>query len=77
MIKPAFIAAAICTVTTAAQAVPIAPVTPDTAPKIIQVRWLCGPYRACWWQPDGTGIGYCWYPRPNYSEWRYRERYRR
>ena len=57
---------------TAASAMPIAPVPADTAAKIEQVRWVCGPYGRCWWRPNYYGgySAYGYYPRHRY--WRHR-----
>jgi len=56
---------------TAASAAPIAPVSSNAAGKIEQVRWVCGPYGRCWWQPNYYGYyGYGYAPRPYY--WRHR-----
>ena len=70
-----FAAAAICCglTVTAASAMPIAPIAPDPAAKIEQVRWVCGPYGRCWWRPNyyrGYGA-YAYYPRRHYWHRRY------
>jgi hypothetical protein len=56
---------------TAASAMPIAPVQADTAAQVEQVRWVCGSYGRCWWQPnyDGGYSAYAYYPRHRY--WRH------
>lgn len=66
--KTLFAAAAVCggLATTAATAMPIAPVATDSAAKIEQVRWVCGAYGRCWWRPN---YGYAYAPRPY---WRHR-----
>ena len=72
--KVLFAAAAICggLATTAATAMPIAPVATDSAAKIEHVRWVCGAYGRCWWRPNYYGgyYGYAYAPRPHY--WRHR-----
>jgi len=55
--------------TTAATAMPIAPVATDSAAKIEQVRWVCGAYGRCWWRPNYYGGYYAYAPRPY---WRHR-----
>ncbi len=57
--------------TTAATAMPIAPVANDSAANIEQVRWVCGPHGRCWWRPNYYGgyYGYAYAPRPY---WRHR-----
>jgi hypothetical protein len=71
-LKLMFTAAALCggLLSTAASAMPIAPVQADTAAKVEQVRWVCGPYGRCWWRPNYYGgyYGYGYYPRHRY--WR-------
>ena len=68
-----FAAAAICggLATTAATAMPIAPLANDSAAKVEQVRWVCGPNGRCWWRPNYYGgyYGYAYAPRPY---WRHR-----
>jgi len=55
---------------TTATAMPIAPMATGPAAKIEQVRWVCGPYGRCWWQPNYYGYyGYAYGPRPY---WRHR-----
>ena len=72
--KVLFATAAICggLATTAATAMPVAPLANDSAAKIEQVRWVCGPYGRCWWRPNYYGgyYGYAYAPRPYY--WRHR-----
>jgi hypothetical protein len=58
--------------TTAATAMPVAPLASDSAAKIEHVRWVCGAYGRCWWRPNyyGGSYGYAYAPRPHY--WRHR-----
>ena len=77
-----FTAAAICggLTATAVSAMPIAPAPADTAAKLEQVRWVCGPYGRCWWRPNyyyGGYYGYGYYPRRFYYRPYYRPYYGR
>jgi len=78
-IRLIFAGTAICGafIATAASAMPIAPVSSNTAANVEQVRWVCGPYGRCWWQPNYYGgyYGYGYAPRPYY--WRHRYWHRR
>jgi hypothetical protein len=74
-IRLIFAGAAICGAftATAVSAMPIVTVPANAAANIEQVRWVCGPYGRCWWQPNYYGggyYGYGYYPRPYY--WRHR-----
>jgi hypothetical protein len=73
-IKLIFATAALCgglTATTAASAMPIAPVPADSAANVEQVRWVCNPYGRCWWQPNYYGA-YAYYPRHHHRHHHYR-----
>jgi hypothetical protein len=62
--------------TTAASAMPVAPLPSDEVSNVENVRWVCGYYGRCWWRPNYyVGYGaYAYYPyRPHYfGGWRYR-----
>ncbi len=77
--KILFATAAICggLATTAATAMPVAPLTNDSAAKIEHVRWVCGAYGRCWWRPNYYGgyYGYAYAPRPYWRHRYWRRRY--
>jgi hypothetical protein len=77
--KVLFAAAALCggLATTAATAMPIAPVANEPAAKTEQVRWVCGAYGRCWWRPNYYGgyYGYAYAPRPYYRHRYWRRHY--
>ncbi len=78
-LKILFATAAICggLATTAATAMPVAPLTNDSAAKIEHVRWVCGAYGRCWWRPNYYGgyYGYAYAPRPYWRHRYWRRRY--
>ncbi len=81
-IKFLFAAAALCggLTATAVSAMPVAPVSANTATNLEQVAWACGRYGRCWWRPnyyDGY-YAYGYYPRHYYWRhhyWRHHHRY--
>jgi hypothetical protein len=77
-IKLLVVAAALCggLTATAATAMPIAPVSTNSAANVEQVRMVCNAYGRCWWRPNYYGgyRAYGYYPRRHY--WRHHRHYR-